>query len=60
MSMQTAMEMAQLAFDYEKSKINSDELFFSGETNLMDVAELCELDKLKRLLKNQNSVSLRL
>ena len=39
-SMQTAIEMAQLAFDYEKSKINKDELFFSGETNLMDVAEL--------------------
>ena len=53
-SMQTAMEMAQLAFDYEKSKINSDELFFSGETNLMDIAELCEVDKLKKLFNTFN------
>ena len=49
MSMQTAMEMAQLAFDYEKSKVVNEELLFSGETNLMDVAELCEVDKLKKL-----------
>ena len=53
-SMQTAMEMAQLAFDYEKSKVNSDELFFSGETNLMDIAELCEADKLKKLFNKFN------
>ena len=53
-SMQTAMEMAQLAFDYEKSKVNSDELFFSGETNLMDIAELCEVDKLKKLYNTFN------
>ena len=53
-SMQTAMEMAQLAFDYEKSKANSDELFFSGETNLMDIAELCEVDKLKKLFNTFN------
>ena len=53
-SMQTAMEMAQLAFDYEKSKVNSDELFFSGETNLMDIAELCEVDKLKKLFNTFN------
>jgi heat-inducible transcriptional repressor len=53
-SMQTAMEMAQLVFDYEKSKVNSDELFFSGETNLMDIAELCEVDKLKKLFNTFN------
>ena len=53
-SMQTAMEMAQLAFDYEKSKVKSDELFFSGETNLMDIAELCEVDKLKKLFNTFN------
>ena len=53
-SMQTAMEMAQLAFDYEKSKVNSDELFISGETNLMDIAELCEVDKLKKLFNTFN------
>ena len=53
-SMQTAMEMAQLAFDYEKSKVNSHELFFSGETNLMDIAELCEVDKLKKLFNTFN------
>ena len=53
-SMQTAMEMAQLAFDYEKSKINNDELLFSGETNLMDVAELCEVEKLKKLFNTFN------
>jgi len=53
-SMQTAMEMAQLAFDYEKSKVNSDELFFSGETNLMDIAELCEVNKLKKLFNTFN------
>lgn len=53
-SMQTAMEMAQLAFDYEKSKVDSDELFFSGETNLMDIAELCEVDKLKKLFNTFN------
>ena len=53
-SMQTAIEMAQLAFDYEKSKINKDELFFSGETNLMDVAELCEVEKLKKLFNTFN------
>jgi heat-inducible transcriptional repressor len=53
-SMQTAMEMAQLAFDYEKSKVKSDELFFSGETNLMDIAELFEVDKLKKLFNTFN------
>ena len=53
-SMQTAMELAQLAFDYEKSKVNSDELFFYGETNLMDIAELCEVDKLKKLFNTFN------
>ena len=53
-SMQTAIEMAQLAFDYEKSKINSDDLLFSGETNLMDVAELCEVEKLKKLFNTFN------
>ena len=54
MSMQTAMEMAQLAFDYEKSKVVNEELLFSGETNLMDVAELCEVDKLKKLFNTFN------
>ena len=54
MSMQTAMEMAQLAFDYEKSKVVNEELLFSGETNLMEVAELCEVDKLKKLFNTFN------
>ena len=49
-----AMEMAQLAFDYEKSKVVNEELLFSGETNLMDVAELCEVDKLKKLFNTFN------
>ncbi len=55
-SMQSAIEMAQMAFnsDTANSDIDSDELLFSGQTNLMDVAELCEVDKLKKLFESFN------
>ena len=53
-SMQSAIEMAQMAFNNDKAKSEGDELFFSGQTNLMDVAELCEMDKLKKLFETFN------
>ena len=53
-SMQSAIEMAQIAFDSDAIESDSDELFFSGQTNLMDVAELCDVDKLKRLFESFN------
>jgi len=54
-SMQSAIEMAQKAFDSsEATKTESEELLFSGQTNLMDVAELGEADQLKKLFESFN------
>lgn len=54
-SMQSAIEMAQMAFDSEtENSANNDELLFSGQTNLMDVAELCNIEKLKKLFETFN------
>ncbi len=49
--MQTAIEMAQKAF---KSSESGDDLVFSGQTNLMDVADLCDVEKLKKLFDSFN------
>ena len=53
-SMQTAIEMAQMAFDNDSESSERDDLLFSGQTNLMDVAELCDVDKLKKLFETFN------
>lgn len=53
-SMQSAIEMAQKAFDSDTPKKDSDDLLFSGQTNLMDVAELGQVDKLKKLFETFN------
>jgi heat-inducible transcriptional repressor len=53
-SMQSAIEMAQKAFNTETTKTDSDDLLFSGQTNLMDVAELGAADKLKKLFETFN------
>jgi len=53
-SMQSAIEMAQMAFDSDDVKKDGDDLLFSGQTNLMDVAELGEVDKLKKLFETFN------
>ena len=52
-SMQSAIEMAQMAFDSDTSK-ESDDILFSGQTNLMDVAELGQVEKLKQLFETFN------
>jgi len=49
--MQTAIEMAQKAFT---APDGNDDYVMSGHTNLMDVAELGDLDKLKRLFESFN------
>ena len=49
--MQTAIEMAQNAF---VSPSAEDDVVISGQTNLMGVAELGDLDKLKRLFESFN------
>ena len=49
--MQTAIEMAQNAF---VSPTTEDDVVISGQTNLMGVAELGDLDKLKRLFESFN------
>jgi len=49
--MQTAIEMAQQAFI---SKETSDDYVLSGQTNLMDVAELCDVERLKKLFDTFN------
>lgn len=49
--MQMAIEMAQHAF------VNSgprDDFFLAGQTNLMEVAELCDVDRLKKLFISFN------
>ncbi len=53
-SMQSAIEMAQMAFNSDTAKSDSDDLLFSGQTNLMDVAELGETDQLKKLFESFN------
>ena len=52
-SMQAAIEMAQTAFDAEATEPD-DDLLFSGQTNLMDVAELADIDQLKKLFESFN------
>ncbi|MCY4155281.1 MAG: heat-inducible transcriptional repressor HrcA [Gammaproteobacteria bacterium] len=49
--MQAAIEMAQQAF---VSPTAADDVVISGQTNLMGVAELSDLDKLKRLFESFN------
>jgi heat-inducible transcriptional repressor len=49
--MQSAIEMAQQAFI---SKGTSDDYVLSGQTNLMDVAELCDVERLKKLFDTFN------
>ncbi len=49
--MQTAIEMAQQAF---VSPAAEDDVVISGQTNLMGVAELSDLDKLRRLFESFN------
>ena len=53
-SMQAAIEMAQTAFDAEAATEPDDDLLFSGQTNLMDVAELADIDQLKKLFESFN------
>ena len=53
-SMQAAIEMAQTAFDAEAATEPDDDLLFSGQTNLMDVAELADIDRLKKLFESFN------
>ena len=50
--MQTAIEVAQHAFNTDDDA--REDLLFSGHTNLMDVAELCSVDKLKKLFETFN------
>lgn len=49
--MQTAIEMAQQAFIGNDLK---DDYVLAGQTNLMDVAELCDVDRLKKLFNSFN------
>ncbi len=53
-SMESTIEMAQKAFDSDATKNDSDDLLFSGQTNLMDVAEFGEADQLKKLFETFN------
>lgn len=53
-SMQSAIEMAQIAFNSETGKPESEDILFSGQTNLMDVAELGQVDTLKKLFETFN------
>ena len=52
-SMQSAIEMAQIALNSEDTR-KDDDLLFSGQTNLMDVAELSDVEKLKKLFESFN------
>ena len=49
--MQTAIEIAQQAFVSGES---SKDYVLSGQTNLMDVAELCDVEKLKKIFDTFN------
>lgn len=53
-SMQAAIEMAQTAFDTATAAGPDDDLLFSGQTNLMDAAQLADIDKLKKLFESFN------
>ncbi|MGK0298290.1 MAG: heat-inducible transcriptional repressor [Gammaproteobacteria bacterium] len=50
-SMQLAIEFASNAFGKDGHK---DDFVLAGQTNLMDFAELCDVDKLKRLFESFN------
>ena len=49
-SMLDAVSMAQLAFNKDENK--EEDYVLSGQTNLMDFAELSDMDRLKRALLN--------
>ena len=49
--MQTAIEVAQHAFSAD---VEQDDVVISGHTNLMDIADLGDLEKLKRLFESFN------
>lgn len=49
--MQTAIEMAQQAFMKDAT---GDDYVLAGQTNLMDVAELCDVERLKKLFNSFN------
>ena len=51
--MQTAIEVAQQAFNSDDDS-GKEDLLFSGHTNLMDVADLCDLERLKKLFETFN------
>ena len=53
-SMQSAIEMAQTAFTNDDTKSHGDDLLLSGQTNLMDLAELSDVEKLKKLFETFN------
>ncbi len=53
-AMQAAIEMAQIALNVNDADKSDDKLLFSGQTNLMDVAELSDIDKLKKLFETFN------
>lgn len=53
-SMQSAIEMAQTAFTNDDTKSQGDDLLLSGQTNLMDLAELSDVEKLKKLFETFN------
>lgn len=53
-SMQAAINLAQIAFNDEGAEKKSDDLLLSGETNLMDLAELSDVEKLKKLFETFN------
>ena len=53
--MQTAIEVAQKALDLDNTNAGrAPDFVLSGQTNLMDVAELGDLDKLKKLFETFN------
>ena len=49
--MQAAIEMAQQAFKAERAR---DDFVVAGQTNLMDIAELCNVERLKKLFISFN------
>lgn len=53
-SMQSVIEMAQTAFTNDDTKSQGDDLLLSGQTNLMDLAELSDVEKLKKLFETFN------
>jgi heat-inducible transcriptional repressor len=51
--MQSAIEMAQTVFECGSAEAGGD-FVVSGQTNLMEIADLCDLDKLRRLFESFN------